>query len=246
MLLQFFGHYLDPRNTFFGALLCLAGLSCGLYFSFTCLLSIPLNTEIYSTAVLGVTGFGLLKFIESRTRRHNTMCRLEVELNHAMDAVSILLGTLKKMIETQIPVLLPHDLPYVSIELVKQVGRIDVKNNLANLLCDFRRINQDWNNLVEFGKRHEEAITDHNHPQHRSARLAGTNLLTMVFDHTKSTFSLIKETLLLIRVYIRKDHPFFRFGQPFTWPCKMKKEIELERKTLESELHSNHERTVHI
>ncbi|MBF0106381.1 MAG: hypothetical protein HQM16_13770 [Deltaproteobacteria bacterium] len=155
-----------------------------------------------------------------------------------MDTLAILQSSLQNLIRNSMPALLPHDLPYITKDFVRDCGRIDVKNNLADLLCDFRRINQDWNNLIEFGKEHFSIIKNPDHAQHKEFRQLGTQLLNFVLVRVVSSLKIVEDTLILVRIYVHTDRPFFRFKQPFIWPCELLIDIEKERKKLATEKQS--------
>lgn len=237
--LKFILHYIDPRSTFLGFLFLCATISIGLYLSFSKLFKIQLSNEIYWPAALAVTGFTLICFVKTRTKRYNTLCHLEVELNQAMDVVSNLQATLKNMIHHFVPVLWSHELPMLTPDNIKSVGRLDIKNNLGDLLCDFRRISQDWNNLIDFGRGHIDVIKDPKHPDHMEVRKSGTEALSLILNRANIAMKLIEDTLILIRVYMRTDEPFFRFKQPFVWPCELYTDICAERGKLNSERQQN-------
>lgn len=236
---KFVLHYLNPLNTFLGLLIFFSFLSCSFYFFFTFYLKIKLSDEIFWPATLGVTGFTLIKFVETRTKRHNILCHLEVELNQAMDTLSTLIFLLENMIQKKLPIIMQHTFPYVTMDNIKEVGRLDIKNNLSNLLCDFRRITQDCNNLSEYGQENENAIINSNHAQHQLAITTGLQILNVILTSSKTAFTLIKDTLVLVRIYMSTDKPFFRFGQPFIWPCKLARNIDEERKKILSEIQKN-------
>ena len=129
---KFIAHYLNPLNTFLGILFACSGLSALLYYLFKHF-EFPLNPEIYWSSSLGVTGFCLLKFTESRVKRYNTLCHLEVELNQNMDILSNLVATLQNMIQSFMPMLLPHELPILNVDRANGVGRIDVDRKSTRL-----------------------------------------------------------------------------------------------------------------
>lgn len=234
--LKFILHYVNPLNSFLGLLSFCMFLICVIYFFFRHYLSIQLSDSIYWPAALAVTGFGLIKFIECRSKRYSVLCNLEVELNQAMDVLSILIATLRFLIKDAVPVLLPHDLPYLTMRYIEDVGRLDIKNNLADLKCDFRRINQDWNNLIEYGREHLDIIKDQRHPQHQGIKSFGTQLLQYVLARSETALKLVQDTLVLVRIYMRSDRPLLRFEQPFIWPCEFLIEIGEEREKLISEV----------
>ncbi|MDO8528234.1 MAG: hypothetical protein Q7T03_11210 [Deltaproteobacteria bacterium] len=156
-----------------------------------------------------------------------------------MDTLNCLIMTLQSLIQKQTPVLMPHALPYLTLDYLNSVGRLNVKNNLADLLCDFRRINQDWINFIEYGNDNAEILHDPKHSEHQRARAIGTSLMGIIFHKCEASFKLVEDTLVLVRIYTRTDKSFFRFRQPFVWPCEMLVDIEEERKKLVSERQSN-------
>jgi hypothetical protein len=238
--INFIKHYVDPRSTFSGLITFCAMFSCALYFSFVRLLKIPLNDEIFWSASLGVTGFILIKFVEVRTKRYNALCHLEVELGQAFDALGNMINTLRNMIQQSIPMLLPHDMPFLTLDLVKIVGRLDVKNNLRVLLCDFRVINQDWSNLIDYGKEHAETINDPAHPQHAYARRFGTELLESILSRAEFSQKLVQETIVLVRVYVKEDKPFLGFKQPYISSQRLNARVIEEERKVALEREENH------
>lgn len=228
-------HYLNPMNTFVGFFISMWSLAVGIYYLLTSI-NLPLNEGVFWSAAVAAIGFMLAKFMECRTKRYNVLCNLEVELNQAMDALSCMTRTLQNMVNSYVPLLLPHELLYLTPEYVKSVGRIDIKNDLADLMCDFRRINQDWNNLIQYGQEHLKAIEDPTHPQHTEARVFGTELLKSVQSRCQQTDTLIQDTLALVRVYMSHDKTFFAFGQPFLSSKKLEAEVKSVKAALLSEL----------
>lgn len=228
-------HYIKPLNSFLGILIYTILFVPALYFLFTKYLNIPLNDGIFWSAALGISGFVQIKFIETRARRYNILCHLQVELNQAMDALSNIILTLQFMISHSIPIILPHDMPCLTMDYIKEVGRLDVKNNLASLLCDFRRINQDWNNLVTYGKDQTAIIDDPQHPLHQQVRVEGTKLFNFILKRAQDSLEFIETTLVLVRIYCRSDKPFLRFEPPFIWPSKQLNDVQKEKNKLIAE-----------
>ena len=120
--MKFILHHLNPLNTFIGIFICNAILTYVLHFLLTNYFKIKFSEEIFWSAALGVSGFILIKFIEVRTKLYNTLCYIEVELTH----LSNLISTLQKLIKHYIPILLPHTLPYLTMDDVKAVDRIKI------------------------------------------------------------------------------------------------------------------------
>jgi hypothetical protein len=231
---KFIIHYVDPRSTFLGILIFFSVLSIAIY-NLISLLQVPINAEIYWSSAIALTGFMLLKFLESRSKRYNVLCHLDVELNQAMDTLGLYKGTLEDRIKNNIPILLPHSPVSISLAHVKEVGRIDVKNNLGNLLCDFKRINQDWENLVQFGKQFEKIILVPKHPEHSQCIAEGNKLLGIILDGANSSLELVKSTLVLVRIYIKTDKPLMFFKQPFISSCSMNSKINMEWEKVKGE-----------
>lgn len=232
-------HYIDPRNT----LLVLLVLSFLLVFLFSELCSyigIPLIKDIYWTAGVGLIAYLGGKFIATRIKRHNGMCHLETELSHALGTINDMIVSCQNMIEKQLPILMPHEKLTISLELVQGVGRLDTKNNLLELLCDFRKINQDWDLMVKFG---EDYKSDLANPRGVEIRMVGTESIKPILKKCLLTHDLIKETVLLIRYYIKQDRPLLLFGQPYINKEKFSKTIEKDRVQLDKEIQESEENT---
>lgn len=236
-LIKFIKHYINPRSTFLGLSIFLFFISFGLYFLFKNYFCILLNPAIFWPTALGASGFILIKFLETRSKRYNTLCDLEIELSQASDALSLIISTLEHSINILIPILLPRDPLYLTIEHIKQVGRIDLKNNLSTLLCDFRRINHDWNIvMIEYGKAHSHKINNPTHPEHEYAKSYGTEILKTILNRSKTALNLVIESQALVRLYTKHDKSFFYFNQPFIWPSVFNSTLEKEKKMLKSEI----------
>jgi len=151
--------------------------------------------------------------------------------------------TCEYMIKAQMPLLLPHDKVTISIDLVKDVGRIDVKNDLSSLLCDLRKINQDWETIVGYGKRFHSAIDDSSNPGHESVKAEGVRLITLLHKKCFHTLILIKDIALLVRYYIKKDKPFLLFGQPYVDAKEQSKSLKEDKIVLEKEIEESGDNT---
>lgn len=230
-----FTHYLDPRNSLF-VLVPSGFIFVTLAYYLLYYLGIPVAKDIYWTAGVGLIAYAAGQFITTRVRRHNALCGLELELNSAMSTLSDIIHTLRNMIEIQVPLLAPRQQFQISQELVNNLGRIDVKNNLLMLLIDFRKIDHDWDIMTTLEHDYKRIIEDETHPECKNWRIIGTMGLDKLLKKSEETMTLLKDTILLVRFYLKKDRPMLKIGQAYIDEESKNEEIAKDRARLEKEI----------
>lgn len=191
-----------------------------------------LSGEIYWTAAIGLIAYCVARHIEARKKRYSTLCNLEVELNHAMCALSDNIQNLEKSLNVGAPLFMKYEKMEVDHDTVKELSRLEVKNLCALLMSDFRRINSDLGYMSSHISSSAQQLM--NDPTEKQAIL---EILKELLDYCKRTMDDLKKCLVMTRYFIKQDKAiYFDFHLPYYDKSDLEKWIVEDSERLEREI----------
>lgn len=99
--------------------------------------------------VVGVAVFLASKYYESRVKRYNALCNMELILNNLLASLSDNQHQIKKALATdEITLVFPTPLVLTEQDL-REIGRADLKNKLLGVLIDCRKYNESLTHALK-------------------------------------------------------------------------------------------------
>ena len=99
--------------------------------------------------VVGVAVFLVSKWYESRVKRHNALCNMELILNNLLASLSDNQYQIKKALATdEITLIFPTPLAMNEQDL-REIGRAGLKNKLLGVLIDCRKYNESLAHAIK-------------------------------------------------------------------------------------------------
>lgn len=191
-----------------------------------------IGTELFSSAVLAATAYVLGKHIAIKTSRYNTLCNLEVELNEALDALGSNVQTMEKLKNIGMPIFIAPTRVSFDGSLVKDVGRLDLKNALLIVMGSLRRVAHDLEHVSTQSRESMDALITNS-----AGRAEALRTLGEISNYCKKTFEEIKNCLVMTRVYLRLDRPRIVLTlQSYIDPRSFDEECKKAKERLEAEM----------
>ncbi len=236
-------HYIWPKTSIIAAVVCVFPIAGLLSYASSIILDklfgAKLLEDIYWTAVVGIAGYIITAYYRRQIKRYNIFCHLEVELNFSHGALNDMILTLKGMINNGFPIIFQTDELNIDFDLVKEVGRLDIKNHLIDIVCDFRKINHDWKIASHFGEENRPLIMGlTGSPQEQNLiKKHGLDILGGILKKAEITQNLMQQCMAEIRVYMKTDKPAFAtWFQPYLNDRNFKELARKDREQLEKEM----------
>lgn len=104
---------------------------------------------MFSGVLVGIVVFLASKYYESRVKRYNALCNIELILNHLLASLDDNQYQIKKALETdEIHLIFPGELVLEEQDL-HEIGRVGLKNKLLGVLIDCQKYNQSLAHAIK-------------------------------------------------------------------------------------------------
>ncbi len=198
--------------------------------------------------IVGIITFIFSKHMESQARRYNALIYLEQELNASIVDLSNNKFQIDKIFGSdELTLLFPCELELTE-EHIKQLGRVDLKNDIFSLYIDFKKYNHGIKATIEIYERNINSFKDF-----ESQEFARTGDIKRALKGYHSYFKIhlkeinifgdkinecIKDCLVKIRFFAKIDKPLLasNIGQPYYDENDFQKWLIEDKKRLEEEM----------
>lgn len=214
------------------------------------------TTDTFQGAFFGLV-VGIITFIfskyfsnhmELQAKRYNALVYLEQELNASFNDLSGNKFQIDKILDSdELTLLFPCELKLTE-EHIKQLGRMELKNDIFCLFIDFRKYNHDIKAVIEIYERNISSFKDFD-----SQKFVRTNDIKQVLKGYHSYFKThlkeintfgdkinecIKDCLVKVRFFAKVDKTLLasNIGQPYYDKNDFQKWLIEDRKRLEKEM----------
>lgn len=193
---------------------------------------VPLfKNAIYGTAALAFFAFSARRYLELSSKRYNALCFLEVELNLILTPLHDNIHKIQNAISAHAMIPLNPSNVTVKPEIIDDISRADLKNELLDLIVSLRRLEHDLvytdNNLR--ANAHEISTLK----VHQDAAVYALGILLKGSEHVLEQ---TKQCAVLTRFYLKKSRPWIGAFQRFIFKPDLEDWRIADRERLEREI----------
>lgn len=204
--------------------------------------------------IVGIGTFLFSKFMETQTRRYNSLVYIEQELQASINDLSDNKFQIDKILESdELTLLFPCELRLTE-EHIKHFGRMGLKNDVFSLYVDFKKYNHSIKTAIEIYERN--VSTFKNFESQGFTRTGDIKAIIKSYHQYFKTqlqeinifgdkvFEGIKTRLVKIRFFAKVDKALFasNLGQAYYDKKEFEKWLIEDRKRLESEMEETAQR----